>query len=639
MKKLIINHFVHNPNFSNGVTNYIRELNNVLDGEYITLDKPYSMSMSDFRTYISNFIKGQSLSIIECAESQSPSLYLTNDVNVHIRMHCPYYLYKKVINEKPDETRFSDEVRAMYKAKAISSPSYGMLELLKDELNIDQIHVYKNPIQKKLNFFVELESKTIDVLLLSRFNKLKGNEYIDDLIQCLPSHYKIVIAGKQEEPIKLRQNYPNVTILDHVEGDKKFQLLANAKVAISLSKFENCSMAILEALSVGTPVVAWDVGGNAEMAPPNILRVAQLGNIKEFVSLINLMSTREYLVKDFESVLDILNDDFYKGIKHVEEYVLGNISNVYKGIDFRPSHRSASSVFDISHMLNNEIVSPVNILLVTSTIASAKYFHKFYQSTDNFVNLSIAYQGGYWKEIKHICEYNIPRELSNTANLEQAIKNSKASIIIMDSSYPILMNDIYALQKKLKIKVLFSEKSLIRENSYSLNENGFLEKSKLNTTRLKFEPKLLAVQDKKVLVWAHQLQNCGEIDFNKLEVLLSNYNQVDFIGNIQLFNQLSEYKDLALLDYVNLNPNDYSTIISCSDFRVVDFFGYANTIYLVNKLSVFSNKNIEVEVINQGSNLWVDVSSRDSVRLFLESHDISSKQTVLNHLLNSLMLS
>ena len=123
----------------------------------------------------------------------------------------------------------------------------------------------------------------------------------------MSSHYKSVIAGKQEEPIKLRQNYPNVTILDHVEGDKKFQLLANAKVAISLSKFENCSMAILEALSVGTPVVAWDVGGNAEMAPPNILRVAQLGSIKEFVSLINLMSTREYLVKDCESVLDILN--------------------------------------------------------------------------------------------------------------------------------------------------------------------------------------------------------------------------------------------------------------------------------------------------------------------------------------------
>lgn len=288
-KKLMINHFVKDPKFSNGVTNYIKEVNNQVTEKYDVLYKPYKMNMSEFRTYIYNKLGSnpEEFDIIECAESQSPCLYLPNNFNIHVRMHCPFYLFKKIIHEEPSESRFSDEVRAMYKAKAISSPSHGMLDLLSTELDIDKIHVYKNPITTRLDYYKEHDKKEIDVLFFGRFNKLKGNEYLIDLISLLPEKYKIVIAGKQEHKIILPDSRStNVEVLDHIKGDDKFHLLSNAKTVVSLSKFENCSMAILESFSVGTPVVAWDVGGNSEIAPPSIIKLAQIGDINEISRVI-----------------------------------------------------------------------------------------------------------------------------------------------------------------------------------------------------------------------------------------------------------------------------------------------------------------------------------------------------------------
>ncbi|WP_139502108.1 glycosyltransferase family 4 protein, partial [Escherichia coli] len=55
-----------------------------------------------------------------------------------------------------------------------------------------------------------------------------------------------------------------------VIGDKRFELVKKAKCLIMPSQFENCSMVILESLACHVPVVAWDVGGNAEIAKPNI---------------------------------------------------------------------------------------------------------------------------------------------------------------------------------------------------------------------------------------------------------------------------------------------------------------------------------------------------------------------------------
>lgn len=65
----------------------------------------------------------------------------------------------------------------------MSSPSHGMLNLLKNELDIDDIHVFKNPIDLT-NVDLSDINKDIDVVFLLRFNRLKGVEYLNQFYEC-----------------------------------------------------------------------------------------------------------------------------------------------------------------------------------------------------------------------------------------------------------------------------------------------------------------------------------------------------------------------------------------------------------------------------------------------------------------------
>src|SRR6185295_16092813 len=46
-----------------------------------------------------------------------------------------------------------------------------------------------------------------------------------------------------------------------------------------LSRFENCSMMVLESLAAGTVVAGWDVGGHAEIADARFIRLVRLGDL------------------------------------------------------------------------------------------------------------------------------------------------------------------------------------------------------------------------------------------------------------------------------------------------------------------------------------------------------------------------
>ena len=53
-----------------------------------------------------------------------------------------------------------------------------------------------------------------------------------------------------------------------------------------LSRFENCSMLVLECLAVGTVVVGWQVGGNAEIAGPDLIRLVPFGDTDALVAAV-----------------------------------------------------------------------------------------------------------------------------------------------------------------------------------------------------------------------------------------------------------------------------------------------------------------------------------------------------------------
>ncbi|HCQ2617179.1 TPA: glycosyltransferase family 1 protein, partial [Escherichia coli] len=128
MKRIIVSHFPYNGSFSNGVINYTKAVNSVIDANYKIVYKGQNETQEAFRNRLLRMMKfnySPEEVIIEVAESQASALLIPRSFNVHVRMHCPFYLYKKIIKEEPDEQRFSEEVRGIYKARAVSSPSHG----------------------------------------------------------------------------------------------------------------------------------------------------------------------------------------------------------------------------------------------------------------------------------------------------------------------------------------------------------------------------------------------------------------------------------------------------------------------------------------------------------------------------------
>ncbi|API48891.1 glycosyltransferase family 4 protein [Escherichia coli] len=597
LERISINHFIYNPEFSNGVTNYIKTVNEVYDFPYKEFVKPYDMSMPDFRkfTYLNLNKKAiNHTTIIEAAESQSPTLLFPKDANIHIRLHCPFHLYKRIINEEPDEARFSDECRAIYKAKAVSSPSYGMLELLKDDLDITNIHVYKNPITLKKDLLKSVIEKDIDVIFFSRFNNLKGIEFIEPLIKNLPNDLSIFIVGKQEKKITLSKEYSNVSFLEHIEGNEKFNFLSRAKVAISLSKFENCSMAILESLSTYTPVVCWDVGGNSEIAPPEIIRVVPYGDISTFAKEIIEFINQPVNPSCFETACNILRKDFLKGLRHVERFITGLEKKIYRGITFKSEHDKRDYIpYEIYEQDISLPITPVKVLIAASTVHAIKFYFNLYNDS-NIIPVFI-YSGRYGSEVSQFCEHILPQNLAQD-DILKIISKENPELIIFDESLSLHINDLYRIRQKANKPILYSFKSPIDSNDYILDPLGFRENSDLLYRRVKAgNNRLKDKLSKRLLIWA---KGYKDINQHKLYTLLDNtdcFDCIDIVSDKLLLDTLvSKYPNK---EYNLINPNlvyteDYSDIILLSDLGFEKFAKKECNLYFTHN-SIFKTKNIE----------------------------------------------
>lgn len=467
---ILISHFYTDDKFSNGVTNYIDSVVEIMkDSE--KLSKPYPMNDEIFRNYILNYISWEIFESIEVAESQASAVYLPRQSNIHIRMHCPFYLYKKIINEEVDEQRFSTEVRAMYKAKVISSPSHGMLEYLDDELRTEEIFVFKNPCPNKLSTNTHT-SKNYDVCFYGRFNNLKGNQFFSKILQHMPKEYKILVLGKEEQKIKLKGvTTSNIEFCGHVEGEAKFNLLRQSKVMISLSKFENCSMAILESLSVGVPVVCWDVGGNAEIAGPEVLRAIPIFDIGCFVREIIYFRDNSVDVHCFTNSIKAINQDFINGLMAVRAKIQGENNEVYKGLDCRAQQYGIPySPYQLSGELPGLPNYPINILVFTNDKYLQEIMHTIGRKTK-----------------KNISCIDITKRTLTYDELKRAALSAceKPDVLILEKSYGCKIDFIRQFRREMKSILVFTQPSPVNKGAYILDPDGFDQSSLLWKTRIK----------------------------------------------------------------------------------------------------------------------------------------------------------
>jgi len=184
----------------------------------------------------------------------------------------PYY-----INERPKLNAKNKLLIAIFKTlnKSCSfltvSPSV-IYDLRRINLNPINVRILNGAAVERPDkiFPRSYEAKDIDIVYLASISKHKGVldvlEVVRVVKESIPS-IKAVIIGRLKEDLRKRivasiKSYgleDNVELLGYVDEHKKFELLSRSKVMIYPSYMDTFAISVLEALTMGTPVVAYSI--------------------------------------------------------------------------------------------------------------------------------------------------------------------------------------------------------------------------------------------------------------------------------------------------------------------------------------------------------------------------------------------
>ena len=106
------------------------------------------------------------------------------------------------------------------------------------------------------------------------YGRLSHEKGIATLVEAFTKHpdlkLKVVGTGPKEEELK-QKNYPNVEFIGYKTGGELYDLVRNAKfVCVPSEWYENNPMTIVEAYSMGVPVIGANIGGIPEIIEKGI---------------------------------------------------------------------------------------------------------------------------------------------------------------------------------------------------------------------------------------------------------------------------------------------------------------------------------------------------------------------------------
>ena len=164
----------------------------------------------------------------------------------------------------------------------IEAKLYGILKTYKKvDLYICPSHFLENKLLRASNLYTGktftihnfIEKKPVHInantdgpyiVFVGRLSKEKGVDLLAQTAKLLPQ-YRFVVAGTGPDDEVLK-NIPNVAMAGFLTGQALTDLMANAKLLVAPSVcYENCPLSILEAHSMGVPVVTMNSGGMAEL--------------------------------------------------------------------------------------------------------------------------------------------------------------------------------------------------------------------------------------------------------------------------------------------------------------------------------------------------------------------------------------
>ena len=162
----------------------------------------------------------------------------------------------------------------------------------------------------------QLEPKSKDndyVLYFGRLSIEKGIKTLTDVCRELPE-INFIFAGTGNLE-KLCQGIDNVKCVGFKSGNELNELIRNAKFTVCPSEwYENCPMSIIESLSLGTPVIASDLGGTPELIENGktgfIFKAYDKTDLKN--KIVTLHGNQELIDKMSESCIELSSNTIEK---------------------------------------------------------------------------------------------------------------------------------------------------------------------------------------------------------------------------------------------------------------------------------------------------------------------------------------
>jgi glycosyltransferase involved in cell wall biosynthesis len=110
----------------------------------------------------------------------------------------------------------------------------------------------------------EVEKDVLTILFVGRLSEEKGINDIIEIGQNLDENqtkYKLIFIGEGPAYLKIKDALPNAKIIDWQSKEVLASMYSSADILLLPSKFDTFSCVVLEALSCGLPVIAYNSKG------------------------------------------------------------------------------------------------------------------------------------------------------------------------------------------------------------------------------------------------------------------------------------------------------------------------------------------------------------------------------------------
>ncbi len=161
------------------------------------------------------------------------------------------------------------------------APSEFLAKVVSQRIPREKIVVLRNGID--LNEYLPTYEDGGYALYFGRLSQEKGIETLLKAHQKVAKEIPLKIVGTGPMEAELRAKYSKAEFLGYRTGEDLKQLVAKASFVVVPSEwYENCSMAVLEAMALGKPIIASRIGGLPEQIEDGKTGLLfEMGNVEE----------------------------------------------------------------------------------------------------------------------------------------------------------------------------------------------------------------------------------------------------------------------------------------------------------------------------------------------------------------------